>query len=110
MANVAHDADDLTGLVPTSGPDDQSLAQCLFIWKHCVYKLLADYEYLVALSNLLLGEVAPALQRDSHRTEVALIHSTKAGKCLVGRIDRTAFDCERHVHIFTTEWQFGNAT
>src|SRR5829696_2522158 len=109
MANVANDADDLVGLVAHSR--HQAFAQCLFIRKRCLYELLADYDYFVALPDLLLGEVPPAPQRDSHCVEVVLIHATKVGaKTFIGRNGRTAFDCERHVVRLTTEWQLGNPT
>src|SRR2546423_14656709 len=110
MANVGNDADDLVGLVPDSGPDDHSLAQCFFVREDAVDESLADDDRLVALAHFLLSEVAAAPQRDSHRAEVVLIHSTKVGKSFIGRNDRTAFDCVRHVVRLTTEWQVSNET
>src|SRR2546421_5743230 len=110
MANVANDADDLVGLVPDSGPDDHSLAQCVFVREDAVDESLADDDRLVAFAHFLLSEVAAAPQRDSHRAEVVLIYSTKVGKSFIGRNDRTAFHCVRHVVRLTTEWQVSNET
>src|ERR1044072_8222918 len=110
MANVANDADDLVGLVPHSGPDDQSLAQCFFVREDAVDESLANDDGLSALAHFLISEVAPPPQRDSHRAEVVLIHSTKVGESFIGRNDRTAFDCVRHVVRLSTEWQVSNET
>src|SRR5688572_14073822 len=110
MANVANDADDLVGLVPDSGPDDQSLAQCFFVWEDAVDESLADDHRLVALARFLLSEVAAAPHRDSHRAEVVLIHATKVGKGYIGPNRRTAFDCVRHVVRLTRECQVGSET
>src|SRR5258706_15591528 len=110
MANAASDVDDLLGLVTDSGPDDQSLAQCFLGREDAVDESLGEDDRLVALAYFLLSEVAAAPQRDSHRAEVVLIHSTKVGKSFIGRNDRTAFDCVRHVVRLTTEWQISNET
>src|SRR5258705_9136321 len=109
MASVANDADDLIGLVPDSGPDDQSLAQCFLVREDAVDESLTDDDRLVALAHFLLSKVPSAPQRDSHRAEVVLIHAAKVNKSCIGR-GRTAFDSVRHVPGFTTEWQVGNQT
>src|SRR5258705_12260648 len=109
MANVANDADDLVGLVPDSGPDDHSLAQCFFVREDAVDESLADDDRPVAFAHFLIGEVAAAPQRDSHRAEVVLIHATKVNKSFIGRYRRTALDYERPVGTLTTESQGGTA-
>src|ERR1700752_1003804 len=109
MASVSNDADDLIGLVPDTGPDDQSLAQCFLVREDALDESLIDDDRLVALAHFLLSKVPSPLQRDSHRAEVVFIHAAKVNKSYIGR-GRTAFDCVRHVPGFTTEWQVGNQT
>src|ERR1044072_1062968 len=110
MANVADDADDLVGLVPASGPNDQSLAECFFVRENVVHERLAPDDHPGALTHFLVSEVAAALQRDSHRAEVVLIHATKVGKSIIGRNGRSALDCERHLVRLTAEGKVGNET
>src|SRR6267142_996802 len=85
MANVANDADDLIGLVPDSGPDDQSLAQCFLVREDAVDESLTDDDRLVALAHFLLSKVPSAPQRDSHRAEVVFIHAAKVNKSYIRR-------------------------
>src|SRR5215216_3775515 len=103
MANVANDADDLVGLVPATGPDDESLAQCFFLREDAFGERLANDDHPRALAHFLVSEVAAAPQRNSHRAEVVLIDATKVGESIIGGNGRTAFDSERHLVRLTTE-------
>src|SRR6267154_1732056 len=63
MASVANDADDLIGLVPDSGPNDQSLAQCFLVREDAVDESLTDDDRLVALAHFLLEKVRRLFRR-----------------------------------------------